>query len=188
MNGLDLIALVLLALGFYWGYQKGILAALLEWIGLVLGLILAMKLASLLGRYLMTWEVIPSAWIPAISYLVLFLGVILLVRFLTRGLESLITALRWNGINRVLGGMAYSALALLFWSTLVWLGHRMHLFSPDTLAHSFTFPYLEPLPARVLDAIGEYWPMVDTILEELSDFFDQINKKLPEHVGAHRPL
>ncbi len=188
MNGLDLTALLLAALGFYWGFQKGILAALLGWIGLLLGLILAMKTASLLGVYLMKWEEIPPAWIPAISYLLLFVGVILLVRLLTKALESLISTLRWNGINRLMGGLAYAAMALLFWSTLLWLGHQMHLFPPETLAHSQSYPYLAPLPSRLLEAIGQYWPMVDSILDDLSQFFDRINQKLPEHVGAHRPL
>ncbi len=186
MSVLDLMALLISLVGFYLGFRRGFIMAFFGMIGLLLGLILAMKFASWLSPAVASLDFFPSAWIPMISFVLMFIAAVLIIRAIRQAVESLASALMMGGINRILGGLVYAVMGIFIWSTLLWLGHRLYLFSPDLLAETRTFPYLVSLPSLVFEKFGQYWPFVETMLEDLHEYFDQISQKLPEHVGFHR--
>jgi hypothetical protein len=60
----------------------------------------------------------------------------------------------------------------------------MQFIEPETIAQSRIFPLLEPLAPKVYALIGELIPWVKDAFAALSQFFDQINQKLPGHVDT----
>lgn len=182
---LDLITLIILAGAFYRGFRKGAIVALCAFVGIILGMLAALRLSGALGAFLLEKGWVTSAWAQLISYVVLFFGVIWLVRLLAKFVEGLVEAALLGFVNRIFGGLLYAIMGAICWSALLWLANRAHLLSPETLSASKTYPYLEPMAPWVFARIGEFVPFAKDVFSGLESFFDGVNKRLPEHVGAH---
>ena len=181
---LDIIGISLLVLFFIRGYRKGIIVALLSVVGLVLGVVVSLKLSGALAGWLHAQDIAGARWALLISYVLLFVGVILLVRLIARLLEGSIKSLMLGPVNGLVGGLLYSLLAAFAWSALLWLAHRVHLLDPDTLAGSVTYSWFAPVAPRVVSLMGSLLPFAEGILAELESLFDDFNKKLPGYVGT----
>src|SRR5690606_29217568 len=139
-----------------------------------------------LSTYLRNEGIITSGWAPIVSYLILFIGIILLVNLVARAIEKLMQAVMLGWVNRSIGGILFAFLAAVLWSSLLWLGNQMRLFSEETLAASKTYWIFEHLAPWFFDMLGLLWPMASDVFADLQEFFTGMNDKLPPHVDTHR--
>jgi membrane protein required for colicin V production len=182
---LDLLSLLILGGAFYRGFRKGAIVALCALVGVILGVLAALKLSGALGAFLLERGWVTTAWVQLVSYLILFFGVIWLVRLLAKFVEGLVEAVLLGLVNRIIGGLIYVFIGAVCWSALLWLANRAHLLSPEIIAASKAYPYLEPLAPWVFARIGEFVPFAKGVFSSLDTFFDGVNSRLPEHVGTH---
>lgn len=182
---LDIIGIALIILLFARGYRKGIIVAAFSLLGMILGVICAMKLSGKLAAWLMGKGIVTSSWGLIVSYLILFFGVVLLLRLGARILERSARAVWLGGINKLTGGILYALIGAFVWSTCLWIGNHAHLFTPEILTQSRTYDYYAPIAPWVFANVGAVLPFAKNILGDLQGLFDQVNQKLPEHVGAH---
>ncbi len=182
---LDFAGLTILLLFFIRGYMKGIIVAAFSVIAVVLGIVCALKLSGWLGAWLLSHGWVTSAWSQLISYALLFIGVLLLVRLLAKAIESVaqLTMLGW--LNGLIGGALYVFLAAVAWSTVLWIANQMHLISPETIATSKTYGWLQPVAPWLFEHIGRHWSFVKDIFADLQHFFSNADQNLPQHVGTH---
>lgn len=181
---LDIIGILLLILSFYRGFKKGVVVALFSIAGIVLGMLAALKLSASLSQWLLSDGWVSSAWVQIASWLLLFLGVLFLVRLGAKAIESLLKATMLNGINRIIGGLLYLFIGAFIWSCFLWIANKAHLLSPETLAASDTYNYFSPVAPFVFDKLGNVLPYAKDLFSTLSHFFDDVNKQLPGHVGT----
>ncbi len=182
---LDIVGITLIIIFFIRGYMKGIIVAAFSLLAILLGIICALKLSGALAAWLLEKEIITSGWAQLISYIVLFLGVVILVRFIAKLIEKSLQAVFLGLVNKLAGGLIYAFMAALVWSSLLWIGNQMHLLEPEAIAASKTYPYLSPIAPWVFDHIGKVLPFAKNIFADLQHYFDGVNQHLPEHVGAH---
>lgn len=183
---LDIIAITLIILFFIRGYMKGIIVAVFSVLAIVLGIFCALKLSELLASYLFQQGWVTSGWAQIISYIVLFIGVIWLVRLLAKAIETSMEAVMLGWVNKSLGGLFYAFMAIVAWSTLLWLGNEMKITKPKDIAASKTYPYIAPLAPWVGDKLGHLWPMTKEVFGDLELFFDEVNEHIPQHVDTAR--
>jgi len=181
---LDFIGITIIIIFFIRGYMKGIIVAIFSVLAVVLGVICALKLSGALGAWLMEKGWVTSAWATIISYAILFVGVLVLVRLLAKALESVaqLTVLGW--FNGLVGGLLYGFIAALIWSSLLWIANRVHLIDPETKTYSKTYRYLEPLAPWTFEHTGKLIPFAENVFSDLNDVLNHANQNLPEHVGA----
>ena len=182
---LDIIGITLLIALFIQGYRKGIIVALFSLLGIVLGVICALKLSAKLGTYLFDKGWVTSGWAQIVSYVILFIGVAWLVRMGGKFLQKTFETVMLGLPNRLAGGLIYGFLAAFIWSSCLWLANQVHMISPETLAASKTFSYFTPLAPWVFAHVGEILPFAKNIFTDLQEFFEGVNKQLPDHVGTH---
>lgn len=180
---LDIVVLILLIFAFFRGFRKGAIVAIFSLAGIVIGMIAALKLSGTLSQWLLEHDWVSSAWVQLISWLILFLGVVMLVRLGAKAIERLLKLSMLNGVNRVIGGLLYMFIAAFIWSCLLWLGNKAHLISPETMVISHTYSFLAPVAPFVFEKLGNILPFTKDLLESLSHFFDGVNKNLPGYVG-----
>ena len=77
---LDIIVAVILILAIIKGYRQGLIVALFSLIAFIIGLAAAMKLSVVAAGYIGKAVKISDIWLPIISFAVVFLIVVLLVR------------------------------------------------------------------------------------------------------------
>lgn len=181
---LDIIGISLILIFFIRGYMKGIIVAVFAMLAIVLGIICSLKLSSLLATYLLEKHIVTSGWAQLASYVVIFIGIVFLVRLLAKAIESSFEAVMLGWVNKGIGGLLYAAMATMVWSSFLWIANRMQLIEPDTIAASKTYPYLSQVAPWVFEHIGKLWPMVKDIFHDLGTFFDKVNGQIPDHVDT----
>lgn len=181
---LDVIGILFIALFFIRGYMKGFIIAAFSLLAILLGIICALKLSHLLAVFLFDKGIVTSGWAQLVSYVVIFIGVVLLVRLIAKAIETALKIAMLGLVNKLIGGLLYAFMAAVIWSSLLWIGNQMHLITPETIAASKTYSWLAPMAPWVLEHIGSVLPFAKNVFTDLQHFFHSVNQKLPQHVGA----
>lgn len=183
---LDLIGILLLTFYFFRGWRKGIVVALCSMAGIVLGMLAALKLSGSFAAWLMAHGWVTSAWAQIVSYIILFIGVLWLVRLLAKAVEGALRAAMLGFFNSFAGAVLYVFIGAFIWSCMLWIGSRARIIGPEAIAASHTYAYFEPLAPWVFAHAGAVLPFAKDVFSELEHFFDGVNNHLSTgHVGAH---
>lgn len=172
---IDLFVAVVIALGFYLGYTRGLIKTVFDSLSLVIGILAALKLSPVVISILQ--EIIKTS--PAITFIlgvvITFIGVMALIRFLGRKLEDMLEAVNINFINKIAGG----ALQALFFAYLLslglWLINNLNVLNPATKSASITYPLLEPLPEKGKAVFTSIKPLFKGFWDKTVEAMDSIN-------------
>jgi membrane protein required for colicin V production len=168
---LDFVTAIVVALGFFRGFRKGLIVAVFSFVAVLLGVLIALKLSHLLSAWLVE-KGVGGTWAPMAAYVLLFVGVGFAVRAGARAIEGLSKAVMLGLINKLAGGLLYAFIGAVVWSSLLWLAARIGLVSPETKTNSKTYAYLEPLAPAVFDKAGVVLPFARDVFSDLSSTLD----------------
>ena len=170
MNLLDFFIAIPLAWGAFKGFRRGLVFEVLMLIGLILGLYLAFKFSDLLHGLVSSLFDTQGAVVPIISFIVVFLGILLVTILLARLLESILKATALNTINKILGAVFGLLKFALIASVFLWLFKGLDpywnlinkemkqeslLYKPVLKVSSFIRPALEDIKDEFMDKVGE---------------------------------
>jgi membrane protein required for colicin V production len=169
MNLLDLFILLPLAWGAWKGFRRGLVFEVLMLIGLVLGIYVAFKFSGLLHGLVASLFHAEGAVIPVISFVVVFLTIMLVTVLLARLLESVLKATALQPVNKV-AGAAFGVLKYaLIVSVILWLLKGLdpywHFINKDTRRESVLYKPILNVSAFIRPAL------------------DDIREEFIEHVG-----
>jgi membrane protein required for colicin V production len=85
---LDIIFAILVVFAIIKGFQKGLIVAVFSFIAFFIGLAAALKLSAVVAAYLGKSVKISDQWLPVISFIVVFIIVIILVNLGARAIEK----------------------------------------------------------------------------------------------------
>ena len=180
----DLVISAILLLIFIRGYRQGFIVAVFSLLAVLVGMACALKLSHTLATFLSENDIITSSWGLFISYVVLFLGALFLVRTLANLIEKAFRAMLLGWLNSLTGGILYALAGLLICSSLLWLADRADVIPPEMFDDSYACRYLLPVAPWVFDGIGAILPAARDLFAEIEDFFSGLNHKLSDYVGA----
>lgn len=171
---IDIIALIVLTIAVWKGVQKGLIVAFFSFIAIFVGAAAALKLSSLAGQYLLSQFPHLGPWVPLFSFILVFAGVVILVRLLAALIEK---TLEWSmmGWANTLGGILFYALlyALLF-SIALFYADKMALLSTEVKITSVAYRLLEPLAPLLMEGLGKLIPIFKNVFVELESAFDTL--------------
>ncbi|MEL6388841.1 MAG: CvpA family protein [Bacteroidota bacterium] len=101
---LDLIAAVIITYGFYRGYTNGLIDTVVDIFSILIGAVIALKFSPYLIDYIQKVVHINPAFEFILGFLLLFFGVIFLLRFIGDRMEGLLKAAKVNFLNQLAGG------------------------------------------------------------------------------------
>lgn len=172
---IDIICLSLIIIFFIRGYMKGIIVAAFSLLAIVLGVICSLKLSHEFAAWLAARNIVTSGWAQIVSFVVLFVAILFGVRLVAKALETSARAMMLGWVNSGIGGLLYAFMAAVIWSSLLWLCMQMSVISPETIAASKTYKYIQPLAPWTFEKIGAVWPMVKDIFADLQQYFSDVN-------------
>ena len=70
------------------GIQRGFIVAIFSIVAIIIGLAAAMKLSTVVAEHLSDSVNISAKWLPLVSFLLVFLGVVLLVRLIANVIQK----------------------------------------------------------------------------------------------------
>ena len=175
---LDLISAILLVLAVVKGYRKGVIVAAFSYIALIIGIAAAMKLSVTVAGYL-TSQSMHGKWLSFLSFLIVLLAVIVVIKLAARMIESLAEAVLMGWLNRICGIILYVLVYFTVFSVLLFYTGKMGLTGPKTISSSVTYPYFHNLGPWAIDHLGAVIPWFRDMFSHLSDFFADMAARLP---------
>ena len=176
---LDIIVAVILILAVIKGYRQGLIVALFSLIAFIIGLAAAMKLSVVAAGYIGNAVKVSDKWLPIISFAVVFLIIVLLVRLGAKFIQKTVELAMLGWVNRVGGILLYAALYILIFSVLLFYADQMNFIKPETKSASVTYSYIQPWGPKFMDGLGKIIPIFRGMFEDLEDFFDSVSKHVP---------
>jgi membrane protein required for colicin V production len=170
---LDLIISIVVLLGFYLGYSRGLVRTIFDSLSLIIGIVAALKLSPLTIDLLQ--QIINIS--PAITFLIgvvlTFVVIMGLIRFSGQKIEDLLKAASINIINKLLGG----ALQALFFAYLLsmsfWLLNNLKLVSEEARSASKAYPVMEVLPEKGRAVFEKLKPVFRTFWDKTVEAMDK---------------
>jgi len=171
---IDIIALILLAMAVFKGYSRGLIVSILSFLAILIGLAAAMKFSIVVAEWLDDNTNIGSQWLPLLSFILIMIGVILIVRWIANLAEAAIEIVLLGWLNKLGGIIFYVLLYMLVYSIILFYATEMHLLKPETIMASQTYGIIEPWGPKAIGALGYIIPFFKNMFTELQQFFGNI--------------
>ncbi|MCP9750477.1 CvpA family protein [Ferruginibacter sp. HRS2-29] len=174
---IDSIFAVLLVLACIKGYTKGLIVALFSIIGFIVGLAAAIKLSSVVAEKLSASISVSAKWLPFISFLLVFIAVIVLVNLGAKLIQKSFEMAMLGWVNRLGGILLYMLLYSILLSIFLFYAIQLKFINDETVKASVIYPYIQPLGPKVINSLGFVIPWFRDMFTQLQDFFGNIPAK-----------
>ncbi len=181
---IDVIYAVILLLALITGLRKGLISSVFSLIAIVVAVITAVHFSHVAAAYLDKWFTISSRFLPFISFIVVFIIVIILFRLLAKAIEGIFRLISINFINKILGGLVWVVGWTMLFSTILWYGNKMRLFKAELKADSVVYEKIEPFAPKTIEFIGVAIPALKNIFNSLGEWYStrKANKNVQEKI------
>lgn len=171
---IDILYLLFLLFALYKGYTKGFIHSVFSLVAFIGGIILALKCSHLASVYIERWTSISSAYIPFVSFLVMFTGVVLLVILIGKIVEKFIEIAQLGILNKTAGILLWACIMTFILSTLVWMTNQVNLISPEMKTASRVYFFLEIAAPQTVAFIGKIFPLLQDTFRHLEQLFEHL--------------
>lgn len=175
---LDLIYAVIIILAVLQGYRRGLVVGLFSLVAVIIGLAAAMKLSIVAGKYIGKVIKISDEWLPIISFAIVFLLILLLIRLGARAIEKTVELAMLGWLNKIGGILLYVAIYTIVFSVLLFYAEQMKLVQPEMINKSVTYSFVQPWGPKAINGFGAIIPIFKDMFGELEHFFGGIAKKI----------
>ena len=175
---IDLFLIIVLAYGFYTGYNQGIIKTIFTILGAGFGILAALRYTPAVTRlYYDIFNQTGPLWLVA-GFATTFLLALLLLKLIGKGIESIMEKVHLNFINQVIGGIVLAAISAFFYSLIVWFVAESVL-SPQSQAvtSSKTYAFLKNYPGQVWQGVIKLEPLVGEFKEYSEEIFNRVEEK-----------
>jgi len=171
---IDILFLILMAMAAFKGYSRGLIVAVFSLLAVIIALAAALKLSSFVAGKLMDTINITTQWVPFISFAIVFIGFVFLIRMAANMLEKMVSFAMLGWVNKLGGILLYATAYTMVLSVVLFFSAKIQLIQSATIEASITYPFIAPFGPKVIDGIGYVIPLLKNIFEELSAFFEKV--------------
>jgi membrane protein required for colicin V production len=175
MNWLDLLAGTILILALLQGYRNGLIKAIISFCSLMIGVILAFQFAGFVAIQLKIYTKITTYWLPFIAFLIVLIGVMLLLRWLTGLLQQTADWLMLGWLNKLLGMVLYILIYGTILSAFIYFMSLLGVVEKSTMDGSMSYGYLAKWWPYFMAKLSEWIPFIK---QTLVQFSNQIQQKV----------
>ena len=173
---IDIILLALLAIACFKGYSRGLIVAIFSFLAVIIGVAAAMKFSIIVSGWLQNSTHISKQWLPFVSFLIIMVGVVILVRWVANLLQKAVEAVMLGWANRIGGIIFYVALFVTVYSIVLFYATEINLIKPEVIQASKTYNIIEPFGPKAINALGSLIPLFKNLFTDLEAFFGSLVK------------
>ena len=174
---IDVFFLILLVFSVIKGLSRGLIVAVFSFFAIIIGVAAAMKLSFIVANWLQQSFTINGKWLPVLSFLIVFIGVIFLVRWVANLIQAAVNVAMLGWLNKLGGILLYFLIYMFVYSILLFYLTKMNFIKEETIAASDTYHIIEPFGPKAIDMLGSIIPLFKNIFEQLSQFFDNVARR-----------
>ena len=176
---IDLILGIIILIAIFKGYQRGLIIGLFSLVSVIIGLAAAMKLSTVVAGYIGEAVNVSDEWLPVISFAIVFIVVVLLIRLGANAIERTVEVVMLGWLNKLGGIIFYVAIYTVVFSVLLFYAEQVNLVRPETIEKSISYSYVQPWGPRVINSVGSIVPLFRDMFAELELFFENVSKEIP---------
>lgn len=167
MSKVDIVLLIFIVFGAWGGYKEGFLMEVISLIGMILGIFLGFKLMG--EVMLLLDEKFDLDWttLPYISFIVIFVVIVMLVRLLGSLLKNSVDRSFLGTVDQALGAGLGIFRTLFMISVVLWILDSLKL-SPrsEWVEGSWLYPFTARLAPAMADWAGQFIPVFREIFRQ----------------------
>jgi membrane protein required for colicin V production len=175
---IDIIFAVILIIAVIKGLRKGFVVALFSIVAFIIGLAAAIKLSAVVAVYLQKNVSISNHWLPFISFIIVFIAVVVLVNLGGKLVEKTFEMAFLGWANRLGGAIFYVLLYTIIFSVFLFYAEKINLVEPETISNSVMYPYIKPWGPTVINGFGNIIPLFKDSFQQLESFFETLSDKI----------
>lgn len=173
---IDVIFIFLMILAIIKGFRNGFVVAIFSFLGIIIGLAAAMKLSILVAGWLKDSTHISTAWLPFLSFALVMIGVMILVRLGALFIQSAMEMVLLGWLNKLSGILLYAAIFTTLFSVVLFYAEKIHWIKSTTFMTSHIYAFVQPWGPKAINLFGTILPIFKGMFEELSLFFENIHQ------------
>jgi len=175
---IDIIFVILLVLALIQGYRRGLIVAVFSLVSIIIGLAAAIKLSAAVANHLGHAVKVSDKWLPVVSFAIVFIAVVFLIRLGARAIQKLTEAMMLGWANRLGGIILYAVIYLTIFSILLFYADQLKIIKPDTIKSSVTYSFIRPWGPKAINGFAAVIPLFRDMFTQLEDFFSRIPEKI----------
>ena len=160
------------------GFRNGFVVAVFSFLGIIIGLAAAMKLSTVVAGWLKDSTHISATWLPFLSFVLVMIAVVLLVRLGALFIQSAMELVLLGWLNKLSGIVLYTVLYITLFSVVLFYAEKIHWIKPDTFLASHTYAFIQPWGPKAINLFGTLIPFFKGMFEELSHFFENVHEQV----------
>ena len=174
MKAFDIILLIILTLGAFKGFKRGFLMEIVSVVALILGIVGGLKLLQWGIELLSANTNIDSRVLPYISFMLIFVLIIVLVNLLGIAVKKAVHLTPLGNLDSI-GGAITGILKWAFMlSVFLWITESFQINFIERFAdNSVIYPWIAGLAPSIIKFISGAFPFVDNLLNLIQDFIGQ---------------
>jgi membrane protein required for colicin V production len=171
---IDVFFCIFIVLAFVQGMRKGLIMALISMVCGLIGLAAAVKLSAIVAAQLKSDLHMTTRWLPVVAFLLVFIMVVLIIRWIGRMLEKLTQLVMMEWLNKLGGIVLFLILYLSIYSILLFYGTKTRFISKSAIDSSHFYSMVAPFGPAVIRFITGFIPFGYDMFNALERFFDKI--------------
>jgi membrane protein required for colicin V production len=175
---IDIIFAVILIIAVIKGLRKGLVVALFSIVAFIIGLAAAIKLSAVVAVYLQKNVSVSNHWLPVISFMIVFIVVVVLVNLGGKLVEKTFEMAFFGWANRIGGAVFYVLLYTIIFSVFLFYAEKINFIKQDTVSNSVMYPYIKPWGPAVINTFGNIIPLFKDSFQQLESFFEELSDKI----------
>jgi membrane protein required for colicin V production len=174
LNMIDLFFYVILILAIVRGWTQGLIMGLFTMICGLIGLAAAVKLSAVLATHMKSGMHMTSRWLPVFAFIVVFLIVIVITRWIGTFLEKITKLVLLGWLNKLGGVLLFLVLYISVYSVVLFYGTKTQVISKQAIAGSHFYSMIAPFGPTVIRSVTGFIPFGQDMFTALEAFFDKI--------------
>ena len=177
---IDLLFAIVIVFAVLRGYQRGLIVGLFSLIAVIIGLAAAMKLSLVAAGYIGSAVKVSDEWLPVVSFAIVFLLVILLIRLGAKAIEKTAEMAMLGWANRLGGIILFVVIYTVVFSVVLFYAGQVELIQPATIKKSVTYSFIQPWGPKAINGFGALIPVFRDMFSQLEIFFDGVAHKVSQ--------
>ncbi len=169
---IDVAYTIILLFAIFRGYSKGFVVAIFSLVAIFIGLAAAIKLSATVALWLGKSTNIGEKLLPVLAFAIVLIGVALITRLIAAVIEKALQIAMLGFVNRLAGILLYVLLYTILFSVVLFFATNISLLKQPTIATSYTYPFIEPLGPKTINAFSRFIPPLQNMFRQLEHFFD----------------
>jgi membrane protein required for colicin V production len=175
---IDIIFYFIIILAIVQGWRKGLILGLFSLVCGLIGLAAAVKLSAVVATHMKSYLHVTGRWLPVIAFILVFILVLLIIRWAGRLLERLVKLVLLGWLNKLGGILLFLILYLSVYSIVLFYGTKTQVISKHAINDSHFYSMIAPFGPAVIRFITGFIPYGQDMFIALEGFFDKIARDI----------